>query len=680
MTSEVFQANDLDALVAALAAGREMVVVAPNSTVNTGWVTGGQRHTVSTSAVGGPGVVPMRQGPVRAKELQAARRRFVPPPGFEEALVALESGISVLVGAPGTGRETHALNLLAHGEKDPVFVQVDGAVDLSRWVPRPQGVHGYLVVEPPDPFALRPWDLSRLEAPLAEAGARLLIMVADAPGLATSLGDHLGTPVLRHSPPDPRKVFSAHLRDACTDEDIRNRLMRALGPSLFDDLLPTELPPRHAAQAAEAVARLGTAGDVSCSEVLHVLARAEASDLVAQAQEDPVLLAHLLSLSVYGGLDRDIVMERATDLLKLAGPGWEQTPAAGSTCRQAGRKQVGATRQWSVPGTLRAVGAHFTRQADTDTTGTVSFYWPAVGNAVWEVLCREHADLLPLIHEWLAWTGYEPAQIERAGQAVAAVAVATGGRSLELLRHLALTQSPSAVEVAARCLGEVVRYPATTAKAESLLEGWSVAVDADMRNAVAYACRSDRGQLRAGKALQLIDLLMETLSDDVDDMTVAGTIAATLVQRFEEGDSRARRTMLSQLRDWAALDGVPGQMAALTFPAMAGRDLPWCGDQILSDAGMASAMVRLTGHALNESVTYTFMRDVLLSWCCELDSAPQLGPALEELLQGLVEAREPGSLRWLLSVERGPDSMPGKHVATRLLTVWRSRTSTPNTD
>ncbi|NJP79705.1 hypothetical protein HCK01_20675 [Streptomyces sp. AA8] len=681
MKSESLQAGDLDALVSALASGRRMVVVAPNGTVNTGVVTGGQRQTLSAAAEGGSAAGPMREGPVRAKDLEAARRRFVPPPGFADALVALDSGISVLVGAPGTGRETHALNLLAHGWEDPVLVQVDGAVDLTRWGPRPQGVHGYLVMEPPDPFALRPWDLSRLEAPLAEVGARLLIVVADAPGLAPALADHLGTPVLCHLPPDPRKVFAAHLADACPDEKVRVRLLQSLGTGLFGELLPAELPPRLAAQAAEAVARLGTAGGAACAEVLPALARAEAPELVARAQEDPVLLSHLFSLSVYGGLDRGVVVERAADLLGLAGSGWGQEPAAQSLRHQAGRQQLGVPRQRPLSATLRALGAHRLSQGGTGVTDTVSFFWPAVGDAVWDVLCREHTDLLPLLHAWLTRTGDDPDQIKRAGQAVAAMAVGTGGRTMDHLRNVALAPWPPAVEVAARCLGTAFQEPTAGAKAEELLELWSVAPEAALRTAVAYACRSDRGELTAGRALQLLRRLMGTMHNDVDDdMAVAAAVAEVLVQRFAAGNAPEKRSILDGMRDWAGSDGVAGQLAVLVFPVVAGADLAWCGSEVLSGPQAASSIVQLTSHALNESATYPLMRDVLLAWACEADGASQPGPALKELLGGLAEARQPGFLRWLLAVERGPDAMPGKELAATLLTVWRSKAPASNTD
>ncbi|EKX60485.1 hypothetical protein STRIP9103_00985 [Streptomyces ipomoeae 91-03] len=106
------------------------------------------------------------------------------------------------------------------------------------------------------------------------------------------------------------------------------------------------------------------------------------------------------------------------------------------------------------------------------------------------------------------------------------------------------------------------------------------------------------------------------------------------MQRFTAGDSRSRGTILGRLRDWAGSDGVPARLVALTFPAMAGKDLAWCRGQILADDEMASGMVQLTGHALDESTTYPSMRDVLLAWCREAGGASRPDPALEELLRG----------------------------------------------
>lgn len=675
MTAEVPQVGDLDTLVAALA-GREMVVVAPHGTVNTGLVTGDQRQVVSTSTEGGTTTGPMRQGPVRARYLKTARRRFVRPPCFEDALVALDSNIAVLIGEPGTGRETHALNLLAHGKEEPVLVQVDGAVNLSRWGPRAQGVHGYLVMEPPDPFALRAWDLSRLETLLADAGAHLVIVLADAPGLAGGLGDHLGVPVVRHRPPDSRKVFTAHLSDGCSDEEACAQWLKALEPGQLDELLPEGLPPRHAAQAAEAVLRLGVASGASGAEIVRLLARAEAPEVVARAQADFALLAHLLSINVYGGLHRSVVMERAGDLVCLAGAGREQDPGA----RGAREHSGDATRQRPLCETLRLLGAHRVQRAGKEATDTVSFFWPAVSEPVWEILCRDHTELVPLLHTWLAGPDHEADQIERAGRAVAAMAVATGGRSMGLLRDLALTPSALAPEVAAWCLASAVHDPVTARRAVDLLEQWSVASETPLRKAVAYACHSDRGRVTDEQALRWLQRLMGTSADDAEDLSVVTVITHVLMQRFEAGDSIARATVLRRMRDWTESDGIPSLLAALTFPLMASTDLAWWSDRIRTDAELASNTVQLAGHALNESITFVDMRDVLLVWCSEADGAEHRTRALRELLDGLVVARQPGFLRWLLAVERGPDTIPGKEPAARALAVWRGNTPMAQTD
>lgn len=677
MTSDLFRADDLGAFVAALPQKPDMLVLAPQGTVNTGSVHGDQRMSLSVPTDSGPGSGPMRQGPVRATRLTAARRCFAAPPGFDEALAALDSGIVVLIGEPGTGRETHALNLLAHGREDPVIVQVDGAVNLMRWTPRSRGVHGYLVMEPPDPSELRAWALSRLETPLAEAGARLVIVAADAPGLAPALEDRLGVPVLRHLPPSPGKVLAAHLPHGWPTPEAPDAWLRTLTPAEYAALLPDGLPPRQAAQSAEAVLRSGVAGGSSGHEVVRALARAEGQGIVARAQADPALLAHLVSICAYGGLPRGVVAERAAELLRLTGAIRQQDPAAPCPRRELG--DVPRQRPWTE--TLRLLGAHRVQRGGQAETDTVAFYWPGVADAVWEVLCREHADLIPLLHTWLASTGNGADRVERAGRAAASMAVATGGRSLDCLRDLALAPSPSAFQVAARCLGVAAGGPASVRSASDLLEQWSTETEAALRNAVAHACVPRRGGLPVGQALDLTHRLMETPTGEPEDIAVLIHVRAVLVGHFAAGDLGARATVLARMRDWMESDGVPGLLTALAFPDMASTDLAWWSERIPGDAVVTDCAVELTGHALDESSTYGAMRDTLLAWCCGPDGTERRdNRATEALLAGLVTARQPGFLRWLLSVERGPDTLPGKSLAAEALTEWRNNTPAPNAD
>ncbi|MFF4857655.1 hypothetical protein ACFY2N_22445 [Streptomyces rubiginosohelvolus] len=633
--------------------------------------------SLSAPADNGPASGPMRQGPVRATRLTAAKRCFVAPPGFNETLAALDSGIVVLIGEPGTGRETHALNLLAHGRQEPVIVQVDGAVNLLRWTPRPRRVHGYLVMEPPDPSELRAWDLSRLETTLSEAGARLVIVAADAPGLAAALEDRLGVPVLRHIPPDPGKVFAAHLDHGCPTPEAPDKWLRTLTPGEYAALLPDGLPPRQAAQSAEAVLRLGVAGGSSGDEVVRALAEAEGQGIVARAQADPALLAHLVSICVYGGLPRGVVAERAAELLRLTEAIGQQDPATSGSGHEPG--EAAPQRAWTE--TLRLLGAHRVQRRGRAETDTVAFYRPAVADTVWEVLCREHGYLIPLLHTWLASTGNEADQVERAGRAAALMAVATGGRSLGCLRDLALAPPPSASEVAAWCLGVAAGDPASVRSASELLEQWSTEPEAALRNAVAHACLPHRGGLPAGQAMDLTHRLMETPTGEPEDIAVLINVRAVLVEHFAVGDLGARVTVLARLRDWMESDGFPGLLTALAFPDIATTDLAWWSERIPGDAVVTDCAVELSGHALNESSTYGAMRDTLLAWCYGADGTEQSdNRALEALLAGLVTARQPGFLRWLLSVERGPDTLPGKSLAAEALTEWRSNTPAPNAD
>ncbi|MEU3398163.1 hypothetical protein [Streptomyces filamentosus] len=662
--------SGFEGLMAALT-GREMVVVAPHGTVNTGVVTGGQQQLLTSSPEGGTAPGPMRQGPVRARYLEAARRRFVPPPGFEDALAVLESGVAVLVGETGTGRETHALNLLAHGRREPVLVRIDGTVNLSRWSPRTQGVDGYLLMGPADPFALREWHLGRLEGLLTEAGTRLVIVLAEVPGLVSALEDQLGMPVLRHHPPAPRKVFAAHLADGCPDAAMRARWLRNLRPGTLDELLPDGLSPRYAAQAADALCRWGAEGGSASEDLSLRLARTEGAEILARTQNDPALLACLLSLTVYGGLHRTLVTERARHLLRLMRPYGEREPGS------HGRLDEGF-RQWPSTEALRLLGAHRPRRVDSEAVDTMTFFWPAVEVAVWEGLCRDHADIVPVVHTWLADPGHEE-EADRAGRAVAAMAEATGGRSLDLLPGLAASPSFAAPKMIARCLATAFRDRAAARKAAELLDLWSVTPQLSQRQTVAYACQ-EQGGITDGEALRLLERLMATSGDGPDDLSVWRAVATALARRFDAGDHTARTVLLNRMCAWTEADGVPGLTAALVFPLLLSAEFAWWSDWSLADAESARAVTHLVGWSLNEAAAFLVMRDTLLAWCAEEAGADDRPQAVPSLLDHLVAAQEPGFLRWLLAVERGPDTMPGKELAALALKTWRDKSPVPKTD
>ncbi|MGW1009270.1 hypothetical protein ACWD4X_04365 [Streptomyces termitum] len=651
----------------ALFSGQKTLVVAPHGTVNAGVVTGGQRQVLTPEPEDGAPPAPMRQGPVRVDRLARARRCFVPPPGFEEAFAASESRIVFLVGEAGTGRETCALNLLAHGRRDPVIVQVDGTVNLTRWTPRPQDVDGYLVMEPADPFALRAWDLSRLEALLAEAGARLVIVTAEESGPAGTLEDHFGTSVLRHSPPDPRKVFDAHFADGCPDATARARRLRALEPGVLDGLLPEGLPPRRAVQVADALRSLDAEGGPVPGEPARRLARAEGTAIMARAQGDPALLSLLLALTVYGGSHHTVVTERAEELLRLMGPGG--TRATGSHGGDGEEPRPGSPADG-----LRSLGARSVRSAQDGAAGAVDFFWPAVGEVVWERVCRDRADLVPVVHTWLTDPGSAPERIERAGRALAAMAEATGGRSLELLPVLASASPFPAPRVAARCLATAFLSPSAARAADALLDQWSVTSESGPRRAAAYACGVSGG-LTDDRALRTLERLMKTSGGGEDDSLVSEAAGDALVRRFGTGDHTTRSVLLRGMDDWVR-DGTAGPLIARTFPVLARTGFAWWSKHVLARAEPTAITVRLVVHCLNEPLTFEAMRDALLTWCAGADGAKGRSRALTRFLDGLVATREPGVLRWFLAVERCPDTMPGKTHVTRALVTWRDNTPT----
>ncbi len=65
------------------------------------------------------------------------------------------------------------------------------------------------------------------------------------------------------------------------------------------------------------------------------------------------------------------------------------------------------------------------------------------------------------------------------------------------------------------------------------------------------------------------------------------------------------------------------------------------------------------------------MRDALLTWCAGAAGGPERERRLEALFARLVDRRRPGFLRLLMSLERAPQTTPGKALAERSLTRWR---------
>lgn len=212
--------------------------------------------------------------------------------------------------------------------------------------------------------------------------------------------------------------------------------------------------------------------------------------------------------------------------------------------------------------------------------------------------------------------------------------------------------------------------------AADLLDLWSVTPESSFKHAVAYACEEPEG-LGDEQALRLLEQLTETLGAVQDDLSVFEAAKGALVRRFDRGDHTTRMTVLHRMRDWARTDATAGLLTACTFPVLARTDFLWWSGRALARAGSAAVAVHLVGHSLNESVAFSSMGDALLTWCAGAAGAKGRSREVARLLDGLVAAREPGFLRWLLAVERGPDTIPGKVPAARALKTWRDNTPAP---
>ncbi|QTE02020.1 hypothetical protein [Streptomyces cyanogenus] len=696
MTTEAGPDDVAGALPPELLRDKGLVVYAPHGAINTGTMHGGQRYTATDSPADAPLV---RQGPVRAKDLRAARHRFARPPGYTAGLDTLHSsGVLFVLGAPGTGRQTLALNLLADGCAEPELVQVDGTVDLAHWRPRRRDVHGYLVMNLADPLSLRPWDVSRLEAELEKAGSRLVVVLREAPELARALEDLLDVRVLRHRPPDPEEVFALHFASLCPDPQERSRRRRRVGQEALAALLPPGLPPGRAVRVAEALAGPGPDRRASAAELTAGLAAAEAARLVAAADGAPTLLAHLLSVCVHQGLDRHTVLGRAAELLALIGadpaPGAE--PAAGQPYDgDAGRPALAlpgpaGARPARTPAAAdlpAGIAAVCTVREDGDGGPAVAFLWPAVGEAVWDEVCRERAEWLPLLHVWLGAAGDEE-QAERAGRALAALAARTAGRSLGLLADLVRTGPRTAAEVAGRALAAASGLAPAAAAAQALMEEWSGSPEAALRATVVVACRPDADGLPAEAAMRLLRQVVDALGDEDDAAATALHVSGTLVLRFSAGTAATRQAIVRDLAAWVRAEDVAGLLAALVVPALVAEDGDWFGDRLSAGReagedtgeGAADQVVALVGAALDEASAYPAMRDALLMWCAGAAGAPERERRLDELFARLVDDRRPGFLRLLLSIERAAHTTPGKALAERCLARWRGGSGTAADD
>ncbi|MFF1787867.1 hypothetical protein ACFVX9_15580 [Kitasatospora sp. NPDC058243] len=666
------------------APGGPHLIYAPNGNINTGAVHGDQRveNAGATSAPGGPHVE-AHEGPISALEILDARAGFAQPEWFPSALGQLDTGLLFLAGEPGTGRRTAALNLLSqHSGHSMKLRALDSDEDLSTWRPRDAEARGYLVHGLLPTLRLGPAVVANLRRLLADAKARMVVMLPHDPDLLRSLARDLDLTPVRCVPPPPGVVFEARLKAAVPDPDRRRHLLERLRPGL-DDLLASELVP---AQVAELVAEVARAGDegpdlADLRRRLSFLAEKEVPDLLKKLHDDPDGLAFLLATSVFEGLDHRIVRDEAVRLLKLADgrldsvlPTGGDDGQSGVVSREAPRPNprfvfrrsldelLATVRAECAPGEIRATSRY------TYTVEPVRFTRHRQAETVLRHVWRQYGELSGLLTEWMkdAPSG-EPELAESVGRVVG-MAASWGGsrRALDHISELAGSDRRRSRSTAAFALSMAGQDPVLAGEVKYRLRYWSRASSWRLRATVADACGREYGVSRPELALSLLRGCYR--GQEGDERAVATAVDDALWELFASGN---QPVVLRELVDWADRPGHGAELALRTFPRLL-WDRAWFQGQLLTVGEFTDTVITFIRRSLDDDGLFDETCTALLSWCASAVWNEQLRAVVETLLTALAQEMSRGELRLFVEIDAAdnPD-LAGRRIAQHALDAWR---------
>ncbi|WP_371515480.1 hypothetical protein [Kitasatospora sp. NBC_01300] len=664
--------------------GRRYVIYAPNGNINTGAVHGGQRveNAGAASAPGGPHVE-AHEGPISALEILDARAGFAQPEWFPSALRQLDTGLLFLAGEPGTGRRTAALNLLfQHSGHSTKLRALDSDEDLSTWRPRDAEARGYLVHGLLPTLQLGPAVVANLRRLLADAKARMVVMLPHDPDLLRSLARDLDLTPVRCVPPPPGAVFEARLEAAVPDPDRRRRLLERLRPGL-DDLLASELMP---AQVAELVAEVARAGDdgpdlADLRRRLSFLAEKEVPDLLKKLRDDPDGLAFLLATSVFEGLDHRIVRDEADRLLKLADgrlaavlPAGGDDGQSGAVSREAPRPNprfvfrrsldelLATVRAECAPGEIRATSRY------TYTVEPVRFTRHRQAETVLRHVWRQYGELSGLLTEWMdAVPGTDPELAAPLGRVMGLAAGWGGGRrALRDILELARSDRQRSRRTAAFALGIAAQDPVLAGEVKYRLRNWSHEAGWQVRSTVAFACGEEFGTSRPELALSLLRGCYR--GREGDERAVATAVDAALWELFASGN---QPVVLRELMDWTDRPGRGAELALRTFPRLL-WDRAWFQAQLTTVGEFTDTVITFIRLSLNDDDLFDETRRALLSWCASAVWNEPLRVAVETLLTALAQEMSLGEMRLFVEID-GDDNpdLVGRHIAQHALDTWR---------
>ncbi|MFI9788547.1 hypothetical protein ACIHEI_34305 [Kitasatospora sp. NPDC051984] len=663
-------------------AGGQPFIYAPNGSINTGSVYGGQRVKNVGASVGGPGPrrVEAFEGPITEAEILDARFGFAEPHWFRQALSELSTRILFLTGEPGSGRRTAALNLLyRHSGRSLDLRALDSGVDLSSWRPTHTKVRGYLVNGLLPQQAFGPAVLANLRAKLKDAGACMVIVLPNEPSRLRGLTRDLHVEPIRCTPPAPRAVFDARLAATVPSEQRRNRLEDRFGPLLTSDLTP--------GQVAELVAEVAAGGDdgpdpEALRERLSYLAEDEVPELLDRLRGDPDGLAFLLAISVFEGLDHRIVQDEARRLVALA-DGRLDAVLTGEDegAKRSTRPNPKFVLRRPLEELLRMVRAECRPPEIRNTSGfnytvePVHFTRHRQSETVLRHLWRQYGGSSELLTEWMdTIPGRDSDLAERVGRVMGLAASWGGGR--QALRHietLAGSDRARSRSAAAYALGIAAQEPVLASEVKFRLGQWSRRDGKYLRWTVARACGTDFGLARPEVALTLLHRCYR--GRDGDEAGVAGEVGRALSALFAGGN---KELVFSAITTWAERPGGDPDFVLWVFPSLMYHSDSWFRQQLTTVTEHRATILALVRQLLDDERHFRSICRALLHWCSIAVWNDEFRPAVEALLNALAQDMRHGVFALFVEIDRYDGDLAGRHIARQALEDWRHGTPRTN--
>ncbi|MGA5731972.1 hypothetical protein ACPCI1_25430 [Streptomyces seoulensis] len=664
-------------------------VYAPNGNINAGAVHGGQRvHNSAANERRSPREGRVREGPIPQSEVRAAAFGFARPDWFGPALAKLEKGPLFLVGRPGTGRRTAALNLLREtcGDGAPLRA-LDSVTELDRWQPTDTSARGYLMdgLFPKRPIG--PGVLGHVRSLLSKADARMVIVLPDDAALLRRLEQDLHVSPTVCVPPSPARVFGSHFEQLVPEQRERERLLSALDlRHELGGLLVPELVPAEVVELVTAIVMAdgdpNALGDLAAR--LSYRAEQEVPELLAKLGGDPDVLAFLLAVCVYEGADHRLVREEADRLLRLSqdrltavlpasdAQGAEKTerPNPDFVFRRSMTELLHAVRAVRQEREVRTEGAY------AHSVEAVVFVRHRQAEAVLRHVWREYGQLSELLVEWLREVNRSGELTRSVGEVMGRAASWGGGR--RALRHIqALAESDRATSrlVAANALGIAAEDPVLVAEVRYRLQLWSQAADFRLRTTVAYTCGAEFGLSRPDLALRLLHTLLlgargrPDEADQGDDDRVLLAVRVAVVSLFQAGNEAQ---VFGRLLEWLNAEHCDAEQVLSLFGQLL-QYPQWFMGRLANRTPEAAMIVEIIRRALNTESAFDGTCAALLRWADWGRWNEMLSQAVENLVSALAHSMRFGEFRLFVELdEKGADGWAGLDTARGALSRWRA--------